>query len=144
MRLLLVDDDEVLVDALASHLIAQRYAVDIATDGEEAWEYIALFNYDLVVLDVMLPIIDGINLCGKLRDRGRGIPADRLELIFERFQQVDASDSRDKGGTGLGLTICYKIVEEHGGRIWAESKLGEGSTFCFTLPKSNSESAQKL
>lgn len=80
----------------------------------------------------------------KVGDRGRGIPADRLELIFERFQQVDASDSRDKGGTGLGLTICYKIVEEHGGRIWAESKLGEGSTFCFTLPKSNSESAQKL
>ena len=71
----------------------------------------------------------------KVSDRGRGIPSDKLELIFERFQQVDASDSRDKGGTGLGLTICYKIVEEHGGRIWAESKLGEGSKFYFTLPK---------
>ena len=71
----------------------------------------------------------------KVSDRGRGIPPDKLELIFERFQQVDASDSRDKGGTGLGLTICYKIVEEHGGRIWAESEFGEGSTFYFTLPK---------
>ncbi|MBE9043610.1 PAS domain S-box protein [Pleurocapsales cyanobacterium LEGE 10410] len=71
----------------------------------------------------------------KVSDRGRGIPSDKLERIFERFQQVDASDSRDKGGTGLGLAICYKIIEEHGGRIWAESQLDEGSTFCFTLPK---------
>ncbi|WP_233220048.1 response regulator transcription factor [Pleurocapsa sp. CCALA 161] len=74
MRLLLVDDDEVLVDALANHLISQRYAVNIATDGEEAWEYIALFNYDLVVLDVMLPQIDGISLCKKIRARDYSMP----------------------------------------------------------------------
>jgi PAS domain S-box-containing protein len=70
----------------------------------------------------------------QVSDRGRGIPADKLELIFGRFQQVDASDSREKGGTGLGLAICRSIVEQHGGKIWAESILGEGSTFCFTLP----------
>lgn len=70
-----------------------------------------------------------------VKDRGQGIPADRLEIIFERFQQVDSSDSRKKGGTGLGLAICRQIVEEHGGKIWAESKLGEGSTFYFTLPE---------
>ncbi|MEG4854846.1 PAS domain S-box protein [Microcoleus sp. B5-D4] len=70
----------------------------------------------------------------QVSDRGRGIPADKLELIFGRFQQVDASDSREKGGTGLGLAICRSIVERHGGKIWAESILGEGSTFCFTLP----------
>ena len=70
----------------------------------------------------------------QVSDRGRGIPADKLELIFGRFQQVDASDSREKGGTGLGLAICRSIVEGHGGKIWAESILGEGSTFCFTLP----------
>ncbi|MEG4271821.1 MULTISPECIES: PAS domain S-box protein [unclassified Microcoleus] len=70
----------------------------------------------------------------RVSDRGRGIPADKLELIFGRFQQVDASDSREKGGTGLGLAICRSIVERHGGKIWAESILGEGSTFCFTLP----------
>jgi PAS domain S-box-containing protein len=70
-----------------------------------------------------------------VKDRGQGIPADRLEMIFERFQQVDSSDSRKKGGTGLGLAICRQIVEEHGGKIWAESKLGEGSTFYFTLPE---------
>ncbi|HEY9829460.1 MAG TPA: PAS domain S-box protein, partial [Stenomitos sp.] len=67
-------------------------------------------------------------------DQGRGIPADQLETIFGRFQQVDVSDARQKGGTGLGLAICRSIIEQHGGKIWAESTLGEGSTFLFTLP----------
>ncbi len=67
-------------------------------------------------------------------DQGRGIPADKLQTIFGRFQQVDASDSRQKGGTGLGLAICRRIVQQHGGRIWAESEVGQGSTFYFTLP----------
>ncbi|NJR26010.1 MAG: PAS domain S-box protein [Richelia sp. CSU_2_1] len=70
----------------------------------------------------------------EVKDRGRGIPADKLETIFGRFQQVDASDSRQKGGTGLGLAICRGIVQQHGGRIWAESTVGEGSSFYFTLP----------
>jgi PAS domain S-box-containing protein len=70
----------------------------------------------------------------KVRDQGRGIPSDKIESIFERFQQVDASDSRQKGGTGLGLAICRSILQQHEGQIWAESTLGEGSTFCFTLP----------
>ncbi|MEL6927214.1 MAG: PAS domain S-box protein [Cyanobacteria bacterium J06600_6] len=67
-------------------------------------------------------------------DKGRGIPADKLETIFERFQQVDASDSRKKGGTGLGLAICRHIIEQHDGEIWVESVYGEGSTFYFTIP----------
>jgi signal transduction histidine kinase len=70
----------------------------------------------------------------QVQDQGRGIPADKLETIFERFQQVDASDSRLLGGTGLGLAICKNIVQRHGGDIWAESILGEGSTFSLTLP----------
>ncbi|OYD90003.1 hypothetical protein CDG76_33600 [Nostoc sp. 'Peltigera membranacea cyanobiont' 210A] len=70
----------------------------------------------------------------QITDRGRGIPADKLEAIFGRFQQVDASDSRTKGGTGLGLAICRSIIDRHGGQIWAESTLGVGSTFFFTLP----------
>ncbi|WP_066382855.1 PAS domain S-box protein [Anabaena sp. CA = ATCC 33047] len=75
----------------------------------------------------------------QISDQGRGIPADKLELIFGRFQQVDASDSRSKGGTGLGLAICRSIIDQHGGKIWAKSKLGEGSTFFFTLPLRNRE-----
>jgi PAS domain S-box-containing protein len=67
-------------------------------------------------------------------DQGRGIPHNKLESIFERFQQVDASDSRKKGGTGLGLAICRSIVQQHGGTIWVESVLEQGSNFHFTLP----------
>ncbi|MDJ0573352.1 MAG: response regulator, partial [Pleurocapsa sp. MO_192.B19] len=70
----------------------------------------------------------------QVRDRGRGIPDNQLETIFGRFQQVDASDSRKKGGTGLGLAICRSIVQHNDGQIWAESRLGEGSSFFFTLP----------
>jgi two-component system sensor histidine kinase VicK len=70
----------------------------------------------------------------QVRDQGRGIPGDKLESIFERFHQVDASDSRTMGGTGLGLAICRSIVTQHGGRIWATSTLGKGSIFHFTLP----------
>jgi signal transduction histidine kinase len=72
----------------------------------------------------------------QVTDQGKGIPADKLEIIFDRFQQVSASDSRDKGGTGLGLSICRNIVQQHKGRIWVESTLGKGSTFYFTLPLS--------
>ncbi len=70
----------------------------------------------------------------QVQDQGRGIPVDKLETIFGRFQQVDASDARLKGGTGLGLTICQSIVQQHGGTIWVESRIGEGSTFFFTIP----------
>jgi signal transduction histidine kinase len=71
----------------------------------------------------------------QVKDQGRGIPGDQLDTIFGRFQQVDATDSRQKGGTGLGLAICRNIIQQHGGKIWVESILGEGSSFYFTLPK---------
>jgi PAS domain S-box-containing protein len=77
---------------------------------------------------------DGGEILFAVSDVGSGIPADNLESIFGRFEQVDASDSRRKGGTGLGLAICRSIVEKHGGRIWAQSVLGEGSTFSFLVP----------
>ncbi|HEY9897193.1 MAG TPA: ATP-binding protein [Candidatus Sericytochromatia bacterium] len=70
----------------------------------------------------------------RVRDEGQSIPEEQLERIFERSPQVDASDSRPEGGTGLGLAICRNIIEQHNGRIWAESTLGCGSTFMFALP----------
>lgn len=72
-------------------------------------------------------------------DHGRGIPAERLQHIFERFEQVDSSDAREKGGAGLGLPIARAIVEQHDGRIWADSEQGKGSTFSFTLPLAETE-----
>ncbi len=74
----------------------------------------------------------------QIRDCGRGIPADKLGIIFERFQQVDASDARHGEGTGLGLAICRSIIHQHGGQIWVESVLGQGSTFSCILPRSPS------
>jgi signal transduction histidine kinase len=67
-------------------------------------------------------------------DTGAGIAPEDQERIFEEFQQVDSSSTREKGGTGLGLAIARRIVEMHGGRIWVESALGSGATFRFTLP----------
>ena len=67
-------------------------------------------------------------------DTGIGIDPEHHELVFREFAQVDASASRQHHGTGLGLTIARKLVELHGGRIWLESRLGEGSRFFFTIP----------
>jgi PAS domain S-box-containing protein len=69
----------------------------------------------------------------RVTDRGRGIPPDRLDDIFERFQQVEATDAREKGGTGLGLAISKTIVERHGGEMGVKSELGRGSTFHFSI-----------
>jgi two-component system sensor histidine kinase VicK len=82
------------------------------------------------------------DVCFIIEDEGRGISQDKLERIFDRFQQGDASDSRALGGTGLGLALCRSIVEQHGGRIWAESTPGKGSRFLFTLPAANPASPQ--
>jgi signal transduction histidine kinase len=67
-------------------------------------------------------------------DTGPGIPEGERENIFEKFRQVDSSNTRANGGTGLGLAIAREIVEMHGGRIWVESALGRGSTFRMELP----------
>lgn len=69
----------------------------------------------------------------RVQDEGRGIPAEAIERIFERFTQVARSDAVEKGGSGLGLTIAKAIVLAHGGRIWVESQMEQGSTFAFTV-----------
>jgi signal transduction histidine kinase len=69
-----------------------------------------------------------------VRDHGMGIAPDDLPRIWERFFRVDNTNTRRIGGTGLGLSITRALVELHGGRIWAQSELGRGSTFSFTLP----------
>ncbi len=78
--------------------------------------------------------VEGGSLLVSIRDYGQGIPEDDLPLLFEGFYRGEKSRSRLYGGAGLGLSICKHIVEQHGGKIWAESTPGEGSTFYFTLP----------
>lgn len=75
---------------------------------------------------------DGEMIRTSVIDTGEGIPPEYIDKIFDKFQQVAG---QRRGGTGLGLTICKHVVEAHLGRIWAESKLGEGSKFIFTVPK---------
>jgi two-component system phosphate regulon sensor histidine kinase PhoR len=67
-------------------------------------------------------------------DTGIGIPQVEQERIFERFYRVDAARSREAGGTGLGLSIARHIMEAHGGRLWVDSAVGEGSRFHFSIP----------
>lgn len=79
-----------------------------------------------------------------IKDTGAGIPAEDIPHLFQKFYRVDNSATRTIGGTGLGLFICRKIVELYSGRVWAESELGEGSTFFVNLPRISSQKADQL
>jgi len=80
----------------------------------------------------------GMALRSTVTDNGIGIPPEEYDKIWRRFYQIDGSMTRQYGGTGLGLSIVREIIEKHHGRVWVESKLGEGSAFSFILPKSGS------
>ncbi|MBA3459330.1 MAG: ATP-binding protein [Deltaproteobacteria bacterium] len=82
-----------------------------------------------MVYRLLVPVPEAIQFT--VRDTGCGIEGDRIEAMFERFSQV----AQDRRGLGLGLYIARSIVEAHGGTIWAESQVGTGSTFHFTLPR---------
>lgn len=77
-------------------------------------------------------------------DTGPGIPADDIPHLFQKFYRVDNTATRTVGGTGLGLFICKKIVELYSGNIWAESKVGTGSTFYINLPRLSSAKAEQV
>jgi len=79
--------------------------------------------------------VDGIAEIS-VADTGVGIAPEDQEAVFEEFRQVGTAE-RKADGTGLGLTLCRKFIELHGGRIWVTSQLGVGSTFTFTLPLTN-------
>jgi signal transduction histidine kinase len=69
-----------------------------------------------------------------VRDNGSGIPADELRFIFDRFHRADKSRHSDNGESGLGLAIVKALVESHGGRVWAESAPGDGTTIFLEFP----------
>jgi two-component system, OmpR family, sensor histidine kinase VicK len=136
-------DADYIVQAL-TNLISN--AIKFSAPGDKVWLSVACQNQQPIPAPkgrkspkskVIKSSAPPIEILFQVRDEGQGIPANKLETIFERFQQVDSSDSRKKGGTGLGLTICRKIIEQHGGKIWVDSTLGVGSNFSFTLPVIN-------
>ena len=94
MRVLLVDDDNALTTLLASQLTAQNYIVDCVADGETGWAYASTFEYDLVVLDWMLPQLDGVRLCQRLRDQGYGMP---ILLLTVKGNQIDKIAGLESG-----------------------------------------------
>ena len=71
-----------------------------------------------------------------VKDTGAGIPPNEIGDLFEKYRQTTSGKTSKHKGTGLGLVICKKIVESHGGKIWVESEVGTGSTFTFSLPMS--------
>jgi two-component system phosphate regulon sensor histidine kinase PhoR len=93
-----------------------------------------LLNDNMQEIRFPLAHPSGIWMLVSVCDTGIGIPAQDLPRIFERFYKVDRSRNREVGGTGLGLAIAKHLIEGHGGRLWADSKEGRGSTFYFTLP----------
>jgi len=78
----------------------------------------------------------------RVKDTGIGIPADKIGSLFTEFKQTDATIASEYGGTGLGLSITKKFIEMHGGRIWAESVPGSGSTFTFEVPLRTEEAKE--
>ena len=97
-------------------------------------------------MDVAEETKSGLKLYVKVRDTGEGIPEDKLEQVFEVFQQADGSTTRKYGGTGLGLSICKQISRLMKGDVWVESQVGKGSTFHFTcwVQKSNKQPPREL
>ncbi|GGG28481.1 PAS domain-containing sensor histidine kinase [Lysinibacillus alkalisoli] len=83
-------------------------------------------RFGMTVQDTMLKVM--------VSDDGMGIPKENVERIFDRFYRVDRARARSMGGTGLGLAIARDMIEAHGGKIWAESEEGQGTTIFFTLP----------
>ena len=93
MRILLVDDDAALVALLSEQLTAQNYAVDSVSDGETGWAYASTFEYDLIILDWMLPQLEGIGLAQRLREQGYGVPILLLTVKDEQTDKVRGLES---------------------------------------------------
>jgi two-component system, NarL family, sensor histidine kinase BarA len=108
-----------------SHIVGNLLgnAIDFTPPGGRVW----VRAFALTEGDVPECVVE-------VGDTGIGISSEHHDLVFREFAQVDSSASRQHHGTGLGLTIARKLVELHGGRIWLESELGQGSRFYFTIP----------
>lgn len=101
MRILLVEDDERIATVVADSLTEQRYIVDIAGDGETGWEFAEALPYDLILLDIMLPKLDGVSLCQRLRQAGYTIP----------ILMLTAKDTSEDKVTGLDVGADDYVVK---------------------------------
>lgn len=120
-----IKGDEVRIGQVLSNLIGN--AIKFTNTGE-VYIYVQLSREDESTNDDLIPVHFNV------RDTGIGIPPEKLPLLFNAFQQIDDSSTRQFGGTGLGLAISNKLCKIMNGRIWADSKVNEGSQFQFVLP----------
>ena len=111
---------------------------------DNAVKFTAAGTVSVAVHSEPIPDDGFVMLRFSVRDSGIGIPAGKQQSIFEAFSQADTSTTRQFGGTGLGLTICARLVSLMGGRIWVESQPGQGSTFFFTVRVGRVASAKSL
>lgn len=107
MRILIVEDDERIAASLAEALTDQNYVVDVATDGQAGWEFVKAFAYDLILLDVMLPKLDGINLCRQMRSEGYRMP---ILMVTARDTTTDQVTGLDAGADDYVIKP-YKLQE---------------------------------
>ncbi len=91
------------------------------------------FSHRDTVVRVMLSVADGIATV-EVRDQGQGIPEAELANVFKPFAKISVRGTEGESSTGLGLAICRRMIEGHGGSVWVDSKVGTGSSFYFTLP----------
>lgn len=132
---MLVDEfasDDVVVDRRPGRVMVRVDAAQVRRALAQLVDNACKHSTDTVTIEVQ--IRDDEIEVGVI-DRGPGIYSGDVPLLFNRFQQLDGSSTRSTGGTGLGLYIARRIVEAHGGRIWATSRLGHGSRFAFVLPR---------
>jgi two-component system phosphate regulon sensor histidine kinase PhoR len=109
--------DEDKIDQMLTNLI--NNAIKYSPDGGHVWVSARIAGDEVEV---------------SVKDEGVGIPAEHLDKIFARFHRVESGDARRAGGTGIGLYLVKHLVEAHKGRIWADSRVGKGSTFTFAIP----------
>jgi two-component system, OmpR family, sensor kinase len=148
---------DVMVNDVLSKLrpIAEAKGISLEADGENAEVLADGPRFELVIINLVDNAIKYTGSGGQVRvrlwhnrneggitvsDTGPGIPEDALPHLFDRFYRADAARSRAAGGSGLGLAICQEIVTAHGGRLWASSKLGAGSSFSLAMPLSGDAS----
>jgi len=129
-----------MADAAMVQLVAETDALNLTVDPDRIQQVLTNLLSNAIKFSAAGSVVeitqtveaDFVHL--QVRDQGRGIPAEMLESIFDRFQQIHVSDARQKGGSGLGLAICRHIMQQHGGRIWATQAENGGSILHLHLP----------
>ncbi|MEC4806146.1 MAG: ATP-binding protein [Jaaginema sp. PMC 1079.18] len=132
-------NNTILVQLTPPHLTLKTIPTYLEKVIENLIENAIKFSPEAATIDIIVTVPTATEILVEIRDRGIGISADKLPHIFERFYQVDASNSRTAGGMGIGLALCDRLIGILGGRLWAESTPSQGSSFYFTLPASLGE-----